>query len=407
MDSTRSGGEGTGPGTGAWMVSEKPAGMSVGLSFFSALTLLIISAFLMQFGFGLHRTVYNNFIGQELKLSPHLMGLNESIREIPGLLTVVLSLLTARVAETGLAGATLLVMALGLFLHSLVGGFPSLVLATLVMSTGFHLYSPLQSSLVLSLSPAGQKGKILGQVNSLIALGALLSMAFVYFTATYLSYRAMFVVAAWVTASGGLLMFFLPKKVGNGQRKPFVFRARYQLYYLLTLLSGARRHMFVTFAPFALVTIYGTPVQTIATLLVASNLLALFTRPWMGRLIDHYGERKVLIFNYASLAAIFLGYAFIPQREILSALYILDNLFLASDVGATTYLDRIAPRDDIAPTLAMGSTINHISGVTIPALGGFLWKLYGPSTTFVAGAFLALVSLFVSSRLPARQRATG
>ncbi|MCL4426002.1 MAG: MFS transporter [Firmicutes bacterium] len=385
--------------------SHQDFGVLAKIHVFSALPLLIVSAFLMQFGFGLQRTIYNNFVGQELRLSPQLMGLNESIREIPGLLTVVMSLITARFAEPGLAGATILVMALGLFLHSLVTGFPSLVLATLVMSVGFHLYSPLQSSLVLSLAPVGQKGKMLGQVNSLIALGALTAMGFVYFISAYLNYRAMFVIAAAVAAVGGLFMFLLPSSGRTGQRKPFVFKARYRLYYLLTLLSGARRHMFITFAPFALVTIYGTPVKTIATLLVVSNILALFTRPWMGRLIDLLGERKVLVFNYACLASVFLGYAFLTQTFVLYALYILDNLFLASDVGATTYLDRIAPHDDISPTLAMGGTINHISGVTFPALGGFLWTFYGPAATFLAGALLAVLSLLVSSRLPGHGKA--
>jgi hypothetical protein len=47
---------------------------------------------------------------------------------------------------------------------------------------------------------------------------------------------------------------------------------------------------------------------------------------------------------------------------------------------------------DVAPTMAVGSTINHIAAVFLPAIGGYLW-IVDYRIPFFAGAAMALVSL--------------
>ena len=47
---------------------------------------------------------------------------------------------------------------------------------------------------------------------------------------------------------------------------------------------------------------------------------------------------------------------------------------------------------DIAPSMAVGFTINHIAAVVLPAAGGMLW-LIDYRIPFVFGAFLSLISL--------------
>ena len=64
------------------------------------------------------------------------------------------------------------------------------------------------------------------------------------------------------------------------------------------------------------------------------------------------------------------------------------------------YLSKIAARrEDIAPTLSMGVTINHAVSMSIPALGGLVWMRYGHDKVFFAAAGLALVMLFFTSRI--------
>ena len=49
------------------------------------------------------------------------------------------------------------------------------------------------------------------------------------------------------------------------------------------------------------------------------------------------------------------------------------------------------PRD-IAPTMAVGFTINHIAAVVLPAIGGVLWMV-DYRIPFLAGAIMSLISL--------------
>ena len=55
------------------------------------------------------------------------------------------------------------------------------------------------------------------------------------------------------------------------------------------------------------------------------------------------------------------------------------------------------PRD-IAPTMAVGFTINHIAAVFLPAVGGLLWVV-DYRIPFFGGAILALVSLMVVQKI--------
>jgi hypothetical protein len=49
---------------------------------------------------------------------------------------------------------------------------------------------------------------------------------------------------------------------------------------------------------------------------------------------------------------------------------------------------------DIAPSMAMGFTINHVAAVVLPALGGLLW-LVDYRIPFLAGAGMSFVSLML------------
>ena len=46
---------------------------------------------------------------------------------------------------------------------------------------------------------------------------------------------------------------------------------------------------------------------------------------------------------------------------------------------------------DVAPTMAVGFTINHIAAVFLPAIGGYFW-IIDYRIPFIAGAVMALVS---------------
>jgi MFS family permease len=115
--------------------------------------------------------------------------------------------------------------------------------------------------------------------------------------------------------------------------------------------------------------------------------------PVIGRLIDRYGERRLLALNYACLIFLFAGYALVHNLIVLGVLYCLDNAFFAFSLGINSYLGRIAPLEDVTPSLVMGSTVNHIAAVGVPVVGGLLWSTVGYQVTFLAGAATCLLSV--------------
>ncbi len=347
----------------------------------------------------MQRVVYNNFVADELHFNAQQLGFVESIREVPGLATIVLALVTAYFFRSTLAGICIAVTGVGLLFYAHSQSLAEMLVGTIVMSSGFHLFYPIQSAQVLESVGQGEKAHRLGELNSITAAASLGAMGIVFVMANIVSYRGFFVISAAVAGIGSLIMFAVPRVKAPMQTRRFVFRTRYINYYALQLLSGARRHMYVTFAAFALVKLYGQSVRAMSVLMIIANVLAIFTRPAMGHIIDRMGERRVLILNYALVIVLSLGYAFVHWIWLIYFVYIADGVLQGFDVASTTYMDKIAPKEEIPGTLAMGSTINHITGVAVPTVGGFLWETFGPWATFLGAAFLGTLSTYSAWRI--------
>ena len=69
--------------------------------------------------------------------------------------------------------------------------------------------------------------------------------------------------------------------------------------------------------------------------------------------------------------------------------------------GARTFFQKIADPKDIAPSMAVGFTINHIAAVALPAIGGILWMI-DYRIPFFAGAFFSLLSLILVQQITAQ-----
>jgi MFS family permease len=183
-----------------------------------------------------------------------------------------------------------------------------------------------------------------------------------------------------------------------------VFSRRYRLYYLLCFLEGWRKQIFICFAGFLLVKIHGVKLPVILGLFAVVQVISFFAAPRVGRLIDRLGERRILVVYFATLIAVFLGYALIPNLYVLYVLFVVDGVVWTLAMALTTYVNRIAPPSEHTPTLSMGVAMNHVAAVTMPLAGGVLWK-YDYQWTFALGVLAAAISIVVALRVPKRQLA--
>jgi predicted MFS family arabinose efflux permease len=180
-----------------------------------------------------------------------------------------------------------------------------------------------------------------------------------------------------------------------------IFRKQYWLFYILTLLAGSRRQIFVAFAVFLLVKKFGFSIQEITILFVVNNLIGFFANPLIGKAVNRFGERAVLSLEYATLIGVFLIYAYTDSKVLVAVMYILDHLVFNFAMAIRTFFQKIANPRDIAPSMAVGFTINHLAAVLVPVLGGMLWLL-DYRIIFIAGAAVSALSLVLCQLIPAQ-----
>jgi MFS family permease len=138
---------------------------------------------------------------------------------------------------------------------------------------------------------------------------------------------------------------------------------------------------------------------------MAAAVLGMFFNPVLGRVIDRFGERRVLVMDSIFVFAVCMGYGLshlIESRGIALGLlyvcYVTDHLLFGVNMARTTYLSKIVVRrEDIAPTLSLGISINHAVSMSMPALGGIMWMKYGHPSVFMGAAAVALLMLIFST----------
>ena len=268
------------------------------------------------------------------------------------------------------------------------------MLSTLVMSVGFHYFETTNQSLTLQYFSKIESPIVFGRLRSYGALANIVIGGIILVLAKILPYRELFILIGVIIIGMGI--WAIGKDPTNEnipkQHKKMIFKKKYWLYYVLTLLSGARRQIFVVFSVFLMVKVYQFSVQTITILFVVNNIINYFLNPLIGKWINAFGEKKLLFVEYGSLVFIFLAYAFIQSEIVVIFLYILDHVFFNFSVAIRTYFQKIGNPEDIAPSMAVGFTINHIAAVIIPTFGGILW-LFDFRIPFILGAVFSVLSI--------------
>jgi len=368
--------------------------------------LLVGATLAFSFGFGTYSGLFPNFAAQHLSLTRAQLGLLESLREIPGLLTAGMIALLAGLAEPVLAMLALGVMAAGIAATGQATGFGTLVACSIFWSIGLHIWLTVQPSVALTLSEEGKHGRGLGLLGRYGAFAMLVGLLFVATVGRALDYQRAFGIAGGAILLGCITARAIRQNRGGGLRLRLVFRRRYRLYYLLMLLDGGRRVLIQTFALLILVREFGVQRQEIAGLMLVTNTITMLVAPVVGGWVDHYGERRILSVYYLAVVGVFIAYTRVHTALAFSAIYVVDNLLFTCAVGIPTYARHLCPREDLSPTLAMGLTVNHVAAVAVPISAGFLWAQLGYRTIFWGGAALAIASLLGALQLPPRGKAS-
>ena len=365
--------------------------------------LLLWMTFIMSLVFAVWQVLLNNFVIERAQFTGAEIGILQSLREVPGFLafTAIFVLLLIREQTFALLSLTLLCVGV-----AITGFFPQVIglyITTVLMSVGFHYFETVNQSLTLQWVEKKNTAAFLGKALAWRSAAALLGYGSIWLVMTWLQldYQWMYAIigALGLVMVITITMYFPTFPQGEVQHKKIILRKRYWLYYMLTFFSGARRQIFMVFAGFMMVEKFGYSISQITSLFLINYVVNLLFAPAIGRFIGRIGERNALTIEYLGLIAVFISYALVEHAEIAAALYVVDHLLFAMAIAVKTYFQKIADPKDIAATMSVSFTINHIAAVVIPALLGLLW-LTSPALVFYIGAGFAVCSLILALNVP-------
>ncbi|MFZ4855658.1 MAG: MFS transporter [Desulfuromonadaceae bacterium] len=341
--------------------------------------------------------LFNNYAVEVVGLEGNGVGIIQSIREVPGLLAILALFLMLFVKEHRLSALSIALLGIGTGITGLFPSYVGLGVTTLVMSFGFHYYETTNQSLTLQYFAKGVSPLVFGKLRSLAAASSIVSGILIWLLSQFLDYKGIFLVVGSVVFLAGIWgLGQEPTHVDVApQQQRMILKRAYWLYYLLTLLSGARRQIFMVFSVFLLVKLFHFSVQEMTLLFILNNCIGWALNPLIGKAIVRFGERHISSVEYAGVIVIFLVYAYTDSRLIASLMYILDNILFNFSVAIRTYFQKIGAPEDIASSMALGVTINHLAAVFLPAVGGYLWMI-NYRIPFMVGAGLGAVSLLAA-----------
>lgn len=340
------------------------------------------------------RTLFDNFSVRVVGLDGNHIGVIQSVREIPGFLALLVVMVMLLIKEHRISSLSILILGVGVGITGLFPSYLGLIGTTVVMSLGFHYYQTTFQSLTLQYFDEKTSPLVFGRLRSIGAASNIAVGALIFLLAFYLSFTQLYLlIGGLILTAGAWSLTRNPTSRDIAlQRKRMILRSRYWLYYFLTFMAGARRQIFVAFAVFLLVKKFELSVQEITVLFVINNAVNYFLSPLIGKAIVRFGERKVLSTEYFSLIFIFMAYALVESKFLVALLYIADHIFFNFAMAIRTFFQKIGDPRDIAPSMAIGVTINHIGAVVFPVMGGLLWMI-DYRIPFVVGAVLSLISL--------------
>ena len=379
------------------------------------LRLFLCAIVLVGISGGIFETTFNNYLDDTFSIAADTRGMLEFPRELPGFLVAVLAGALFFLPETLVAAFAAFVVGLGMIGLALFGnGWGAMLCFMIVWSTGAHLMMPVRASISMDLAEESRRGRRLGQVAGAGVASAIIGCGLVWVVMRYLSadYRVTFAAGGVSALVAGCVLMAMRLPGAHLRRPKFIWRRRYWLYYVLAFLFGARKQVFITFGPWVLVKVFDQPAYIFAQLWIVSAVIGAFFQPALGRIIDRFGERKVLVADSLCVLLVCLGYGLsdrIGARSValwvLYACYVVDHLLFGVNMARSTYLSKIAMESGhVAPTLSLGISINHAVSMSIPLLGGLLWVRHGHASVFYAAAGIAVL-MFVFSLMVRTARA--
>jgi MFS family permease len=380
--------------------------------------LCVLALFGISFGF--YRGIQDNYLADIIKISAFQRGIVEFFRETPGLLVVLILAGMYRFTEVRVFKIGIGFMAAGL-IGLLAVAMPdwdppsralfSVVVFMVVFSIGEHVIMPVRTTISLSLAAEGKGGAVLGITGALGHIGNIAGFVIVTaffavitrmgFTRTdIIPFRIIFAVSLALMLAALFTVLAMEESESKVKRRRFYFARKFTKYYMLEVFYGARKQIFITFAPFVLIRYYGAPTSIISLLLGICAVFGTIFSPFVGRLIDKLGYKFIMVTDTLLLVGVCILYGFahriFPQNIafwVVCINYVLDSIISMASMASNVYVQSIASsQEEVTATLSTGVSVNHVISILIALLGGYIWDTVGIEALFSLSAVLGIIN---------------
>lgn len=386
------------------------------------IALFIVITAVIGTALGLSDAVFSNYFKEVYDVTAAQRGFIEFPRELPGLLCLLIIGMGSFLGDIRLAIVAQLMGAIGVMVLGLITPpFAVMLVFLFINSLGMHMHMPLADSIGLSLvKDPSMMGKRMGQFRSTSTAFGLIAGLIVFFGFRTGFFRFdtpvkyVFVTSAILFFVAFILYLRMNRIADHPPIKKrsfkFVFRKEYKYYYILATMHGAQKQIMIVFGPWVLIEILGKGADTMAVLSIIGAFLGIFFLRALGKWIDRFGIRNLLLADAISFIVVYILYGILSAGFhhgrlaltglpviIAFSLFILDRMSMQMGMIRIVYLKHIAQdHSDITPTLSTGITLDHVVSIVCAYLGGMAWMAWGPQYVFYIAAGLSMVNLVVS-----------
>jgi MFS family permease len=362
--------------------------------------------------YGLYRGIQDNYLAEMVHITNFERGVVEFFRELPGLLVVFLFALMYRLSENRVFKIGLCIMVAGLagLLFAGTGKF-IVVLCMVLYSLGEHIVLPLRSTISMHLAKketggaalgvsgaSDQAGRIAGFI--LVTVLFLLFGRFGYGRNDILPFKVIFGISTAFMIAAVVFVLPMEETQNKSPRRRFYFAKKFSTFYMLEVFYGARKQIFLTFAPYVIILQYGADASLISLLMAAAAAFSIVFNPLIGKLIDKVGYKIIMVSDTLILVVVcfFYGFAhrlFPPNIALMVVCvnYILDAIISLASMATSIYVQDIAAsQEEVTATLSTGISVNHFISIFIALMGGWIWKVTGVEVLFSLSAVLGLLN---------------
>ena len=376
------------------------------------------SILLWGIGIGSFAAALNNYLSDIYHMNSMERGWLEFFRELPGLALVLLLALLHKISDWKVIRIGTMISMAGAALLLIPANQIAVTAFIMIWSMGEHLVMPSRAAVAMQVAKPGCAGQSLGFLTSVMnfghVAGSLLVAGIFFFGTRYFERSEEFLFnVLW----GVIIVLMLASTISTftkdapnapSKRPRLYFNRKFNKFYALELFYGARKQIFITFAPFVLIKEYGFSTASMATLLGLCALINVFAAPAIGKLTDKWGYRNTMIWDTVVLTFVCLLYGFagdlFPVRIafwVVAVNYVLDAILSTTSLATNIYVRSLAEnQDELTSTLSTGISINHLIAILSAPVGGWIWVRFGIGYLFTFAAVMAIFNTLFAMTIP-------